>query len=101
MENEIKDSSLVISVMLAVTDAPAAVAWYEKALVLQCCGAWVQLQAWKLEERLSLLVNRLVMDGIVLKNSESHQQELKFFATTPTHLLHGRYRQALMAALTK
>ncbi len=32
MEDEIKDSSLVISVMLAVTDAPAAVAWYEKAL---------------------------------------------------------------------
>ncbi len=32
MENEIKDSSLVISVMLAVTDAPAAVSWYEKAL---------------------------------------------------------------------
>ena len=32
MEDEIKASSLVISVMLAVTDAPAAVAWYEKAL---------------------------------------------------------------------
>ena len=32
MEDEIKDSSLVISVMLAVTDAPAALAWYEKAL---------------------------------------------------------------------
>ena len=32
MEDEIKDSSLVISVMLAVTDAPAAVAWYNKAL---------------------------------------------------------------------
>jgi PhnB protein len=32
MENEIKDSRLVISVMLAVTDAPAAVAWYKKAL---------------------------------------------------------------------
>ena len=32
MENGIKDSGLVISVMLAVTDAPAAVAWYKKAL---------------------------------------------------------------------
>src|SRR6185436_13815335 len=32
MEDEIKDSRLVISVMLAVTDAPAAVAWYKKAL---------------------------------------------------------------------
>src|SRR4030095_12138329 len=32
MENEIKDNGLVISVMLAVTDAPAAVAWYQKAL---------------------------------------------------------------------
>jgi PhnB protein len=32
MENQIKDDGLVISVMLAVNDAPAAVAWYEKAL---------------------------------------------------------------------
>ena len=32
MENGIKDSGLVISVMLAVTHAPAAVAWYKKAL---------------------------------------------------------------------
>lgn len=31
MENEIKNT-LVISVMLAVTNAPDAVAWYEKAL---------------------------------------------------------------------
>ena len=32
MGNEIKDSGPLISVMLAVTDAPAAVAWYKKAL---------------------------------------------------------------------
>src|SRR4030095_785303 len=32
MENEIKQSGLVLSVMLAVTDAPAAVAWYKSAL---------------------------------------------------------------------
>jgi len=32
MENEIRHRELVLSVMLAVTDAPAAVAWYEKAL---------------------------------------------------------------------
>ena len=32
MENGIKDSGLVISVMLTVADAPAAVAWYQKAL---------------------------------------------------------------------
>ena len=29
---EIKNTGLIISVMLAVADAPAAVAWYEKAL---------------------------------------------------------------------
>jgi uncharacterized glyoxalase superfamily protein PhnB len=32
MENETKDSKLVISVMLAVTNAPSAVDWYQKAL---------------------------------------------------------------------
>jgi PhnB protein len=32
MDNERKNNGLVISLMLAVTDAPAAVAWYEKAL---------------------------------------------------------------------
>ncbi|HET9826379.1 MAG TPA: VOC family protein [Chitinophagaceae bacterium] len=32
VSNEIKESTLLISVMLAVTDAPAAVAWYQKAL---------------------------------------------------------------------
>jgi uncharacterized glyoxalase superfamily protein PhnB len=32
MENDLKDSRLVISVMLAVTNAPTAVSWYEKAL---------------------------------------------------------------------
>jgi len=32
MENEIKDGRLVISVMLAVTDAPVAVVWYKMAL---------------------------------------------------------------------
>ena len=32
MENEIKESKLVLSVMLGVTDASTAVAWYQKAL---------------------------------------------------------------------
>jgi len=32
MENEITHTNLVISLMLAVTNAPAPVAWYEKAL---------------------------------------------------------------------
>jgi len=32
MENDLKDRGLVISVMLAVTNAPAAVAWYKEAL---------------------------------------------------------------------
>ena len=32
MKNEIKGGRLVISVMLAVTDAPAAVSWYKTAL---------------------------------------------------------------------
>jgi len=32
MENKKEDFGLVISLMLAVTDAPAAVAWYENAL---------------------------------------------------------------------
>jgi len=32
MENDLRDRGLVISVMLAVTNAPAAVAWYKEAL---------------------------------------------------------------------
>ena len=32
MENEIKESKLVLSVMLAVVNAPAAIAWYQKGL---------------------------------------------------------------------
>src|SRR5678815_1408542 len=32
MENEIKESKLVLSVMQGVTDASTAVAWYQKAL---------------------------------------------------------------------
>jgi len=32
MENETKENKLVISVMLAVTNAPSAVDWYRKAL---------------------------------------------------------------------
>jgi len=101
MEDEIKDSSLVISVMLAVTDAPAAVSWYQKALGLQSCGAWVQLQVWKLKERLSLLVNRPTMDGKARKNLVLHQHGLKYFAKILIHLLHGPYKPVLMAALIK
>jgi uncharacterized glyoxalase superfamily protein PhnB len=32
MENEIKQSKLILSVMLAVVNAPAAIAWYQKGL---------------------------------------------------------------------
>jgi len=32
MENEIKESKLVLSVMLAVVNAPAAIAWYQEGL---------------------------------------------------------------------
>jgi len=32
MENEIKESRLVLSVMLAVVNAPTAIAWYQKGL---------------------------------------------------------------------
>jgi len=32
MENEIEESKLVLSVMLAVVNAPAAIAWYQKGL---------------------------------------------------------------------
>ena len=32
MENEIKESKLVLSVMPAVVNAPAAIAWYQKGL---------------------------------------------------------------------
>src|SRR4030095_13366358 len=47
MENGKQDTRLVISLMLAVTDAPTAVAWYEKALgaiVLWSLGSVAGLQ---------------------------------------------------------
>jgi hypothetical protein len=87
--------------MLALTDAPAAVTWYEKALgaiVLWNLGSVAGLE---INEAAFLLVNQLILDGRVLKNSVSLQQGSKCFVKIPIHLLRVLCRQAPTAALIK
>ena len=67
MENEKNDSRPVISLNAWVTDAPAGVAWYQGGLVPLYCGAWVQLQVWKLKGQHFMRGNRRTMAGRVLK----------------------------------
>ena len=64
--NMSKQSDLpVISLMLAVTDGPAAVEWYKRALGATVLGALAPWQDWKLRERRFSLGNPRTTAGRV------------------------------------
>ncbi len=67
-------NGLVISVMLAVADAPAAVAWYKRRSVLPNFGTWEESPVCRYLVLPSLLESQPTMDGKVLQSLALLQQ---------------------------
>ena len=101
MEDEIKDSSLVISVMLAVTDAPAAVAWYNKALGATVLWSLSSVAGMEIEGA-AFFVGEPANNGWESPEKPGiTSRRVEAFCEDPDTFIAGLYKPVLMAALIK